>query len=141
MRNSYCNSLGCFLTKDHAERVAATMNKESTLMAQTEGDLISHQEDAGEYYVLPEEALQYLPEEWRDHFQAMADDGRVILKSVDNELSQLVRVLHSFAAVVALKHVQKRLSAYKFELKMEAFLELEMLTTASRKNYAAFTIG
>ncbi|UWU75921.1 hypothetical protein N2603_39280 [Bradyrhizobium huanghuaihaiense] len=35
VRNTYCNSLGCFLTKVHAERVAATMNKESTLMAQT----------------------------------------------------------------------------------------------------------
>lgn len=110
-------------------------------MAQTEGDLISREEDTGEYYVLPEGALQYLPAEWRDHFQAMADDGRVILKSVDNELSQLVRVLNSFAAVVALKHVQKRLSAYKFELKMEAFLELEMLTTAFVVTYVRLHQG
>ncbi|MGY8684097.1 hypothetical protein Q2941_41020 [Bradyrhizobium sp. UFLA05-153] len=110
-------------------------------MEQTAGDPTFHEENTGEYYVLPEEALQYLPEEWRDHFQAMADDGRIILKSVDNELSQLVRVLNSFAAVVALKHVQKRLSAYKFELKMEAFLELEMLTTAFAVTYVRLHQG
>ncbi|QOZ11849.1 hypothetical protein [Bradyrhizobium sp. CCBAU 51765] len=71
----------------------------------------------------------------------MADDGRVILKSVDHELSQLIRVLNSFAAVVALKHVQKRLSAYKFELKMEAFLELEMLTTVIVVTYVRLQQG
>ncbi|QOZ66603.1 MULTISPECIES: hypothetical protein [Bradyrhizobium] len=71
----------------------------------------------------------------------MADDGRVILKSVDHELSQLIRVLNSFAAVVALKHVQKRLSAYKFELKMEAFLELEMLTTVVVVTYVRLQQG
>jgi hypothetical protein len=129
VRNTYCNSLGRFLPKEYAERVAAAMNKVSA-MQNAEGDLIVPEEDAGAYYVLPEEALQFLPEEWRNHFQAMADDGRVILKSVDNELSQLVRVLHSFAALMTLKHVQKRLSAYKFEPDMDAFLELDMLTTA-----------
>src|SRR5581483_4206735 len=47
-----------------------------------------------------------------------------------NELSQLVRVLNSFAAFITLKHVQKRLSAFKFEPEMDALLELDMLTTA-----------
>lgn len=129
VRNTYCNSLGCFLPKEYAERVAAAMNKVSA-MENAENNSIATEEDTGEYYVLPEEALQFLPEEWRNHFQAMADDGRVILKSVDNELSQLVRVLNSFAALVTLKHVQKRLSAYKFEPDMDALLELDMLTTA-----------
>ena len=72
VRNTYCNSLGCLLPKDRAERVATAMNKVSTKMEQTEGDSTAQEEDAGEYYVLPEEALQYLPEEWRNHFQAMA---------------------------------------------------------------------
>lgn len=129
VRNTYCNSLGLFLPKEYAERVAAAMNKVCA-MENTEGDPVAPEEDPGAYYVLPEEALQFLPEEWRNHFQAMADDGRVILKSVDNELSQLVRVLNSFTAFMTLKHVQKRLSAYKFEPNMDAFLELDMLTTA-----------
>lgn len=98
------------------------MNKVSA-MENTEGDPIAPEEDTGAYYHLPEEALQFLPEGWRNHFQAMADEGRVILKSVDNELSQLVRVLNSFAALMTLKHVQKRLSAYKFEPDMDALLE------------------
>jgi hypothetical protein len=140
VRNSYCNSLGCFLTKEQAERVAAAMNKVST-MEKTAGDLIIPEDESGEYYVLPEAALQYLPEDWRNHFQAMADDGRVILKSVDNELSQLVRVLSSFATLVTLKHVQKRLSAYKFEPDMNAVLELDMLTTAFVVTYVRLQQG
>jgi hypothetical protein len=48
------------------------MNKVSTNMEKTEGDLIAPGDDTAAYYVLPEEALQFLPEEWRNHFQAMA---------------------------------------------------------------------
>jgi hypothetical protein len=83
-----------------------------------------------EYYMLPEEALQYLPEEWRNHFQAMADNGRAIMESVEKELSQLARISNSFTSLVALKHAQKRLSEYTFAADMDAILELDMLTTA-----------
>lgn len=82
------------------------------------------------YYMLPEQALQYLPEEWRNHFQAMADSGRAVLESVEKELSQLARISNSFTSVVALKHAQKRLSGYKFAADMDSVLELDMLTTA-----------
>ena len=141
VRNTYCNSLGFLLPREHAERIAAAMNKVSTQMEETERDLTAQEESTGEYYVLTEDALQYLPEEWRNHFQAMADDGRVILKSVDNELSQLVRLLNSFATLVTLKHVQKRLSAYKFEPEMGAFLELELLITAFVVTYVRLHHG
>lgn len=87
-------------------------------------------EEEGEYYSLPEEALQFLPEEWRNHFQAIADNGRAIMESVDKELSQLVRMSNSFTSLVALKHSAKRLSEYKFAADMDAILELDMLTTA-----------
>jgi hypothetical protein len=141
VRNTYCNSLGFLLPREHAERVAATMNRMSTHMEETERDLTAKEESTGEYYVLTEDALQHLPEEWRNHFQAMADDGRVILRSVDTELSQLVRLLNSFSTLVTLKHVQKRLSAYKFEPEMGALLELEMLTTAFVVTYARLHHG
>lgn len=141
VRNSYCNSLGFLLPREHAERVAVAMNKVSTQMKETERDVTAQEESTGEYYVLTEDALQYLPEEWKNHFQAMADDGRIILKSVDNELSQLVRLLNSFATLVTLKHVQKRLMAYKFEPEMGAFLELEMLITAFVVTYVRLHHG
>ncbi len=83
-----------------------------------------------EYYALPEEALQYLPEEWRNHFQAMVDSGRAVMDSVEKELSQLARISNSFTSLVALKHAQKRLSEYKFAADMDAILDLDMLTTA-----------
>jgi predicted dehydrogenase len=40
----------------------------------------------GEYYLLPEEALHLLPEEWRNTFQSMADNGRAALEAVQKEL-------------------------------------------------------
>jgi hypothetical protein len=83
-----------------------------------------------EYYMLPEEALHLLPEEWRNNFQAMADNGRAALESVEKELLQLSRISNSFTSLAALKHAQKRLSQYKFEANMDAIMELDMLTTA-----------
>jgi hypothetical protein len=87
-------------------------------------------EQEAEYYMLPEEALPLLPEEWRKNFQAMADSGRAALESVDKELLQLSRISNSFTSLVALKHAQKRLSEYKFAANMDAIMELDMLTTA-----------
>jgi hypothetical protein len=94
-----------------------------------------------EYYVLPEEALKYLPEEWRKEFQSRADSGRAVIESVENELSQLARISNSFTSLVALKHAQKRLSEYKFAADMEAILELDMLTTAFVTAYARLHHG
>lgn len=97
-------------------------------------------EEEGEYYSLPEEALPFLPEEWRDHFQAVAD-GNAILESVDKELSQLVRISKSFTSLVALKYAAKRLSEYKFATDMDAILELDMLTTAFVVTYVRLHQG
>lgn len=86
--------------------------------------------DADEYYVLPEEAFQLLPEEWQNHFQKMADDQRAVLVSCDKELLQITRISKSFHTLVALKHVQKRLAEYKFAMTADAILDLDILTTA-----------
>ena len=87
-------------------------------------------EEESEYYTLPEEALQYLPEEWKNQLQSMADNGRIALETVEKELSQLSRISNSFTSLAALKHAQKRLSEYKFDTNMDAVMELDMLTTA-----------
>ena len=87
-------------------------------------------DEAEEYYVSPEAALQFLPEEWRSHYQAALDDHRAVLKAGDKELSQFIRILKSLPALAALKHVQKRLAEYKFAADMDAFMDLEILTTA-----------
>jgi hypothetical protein len=98
-------------------------------------------DEAEEYYVVPEEALQFLPEEWRSHYQAMADNGCAILKSVDKELSQISKISNSFSTLVALKYVQKRLAEYKFGKNMDAILELDMLTTAFVVTYVRLHQG
>jgi hypothetical protein len=87
-------------------------------------------EEGSEFYTLPEEAFQYLPEEWRNQFQSMADNGRTALEAVEKEFLQLSRISNSFTSLVALKHAQKRLSEYRFDTNMDAVMELDMLTTA-----------
>ncbi len=94
-----------------------------------------------EYYVVPEEAFQFLPKEWRDQLQTMADDGRAIFKTVDKELSQLSKISNSLSSLVALKHIQKRLFEYRFAADMDAILELEMLTTAFVVTYTRLQQG
>lgn len=94
-----------------------------------------------EYYVLPEEAIKLLPEEWRDQIQAKADHGRAVLKSVDAELSQLSRISNSLATLQTLKYVRDRLSKYRFEANLDAILELDMLTTAFIVTYVRLHQG
>lgn len=99
------------------------------------------QDDTEEFYVLPEEAIQYLPTEWRDQLQLMAADGRAILKSVDGELSQLSRLSMSAINMVTLKYIKQRLTDYRFEPTMEAILENEMLVTAFVVTYTRLQQG
>lgn len=94
-----------------------------------------------EFCVVPEEAFQFLPEEWREHFQSTAANGRAVLKSVDPELSRLSRLSNSFATLVTLKHIRDRLAAYQFSPDLESVLELEMMTTAFAVTYARLFNG
>ncbi|MFC7053073.1 hypothetical protein ACFQI3_10280 [Hansschlegelia quercus] len=98
-------------------------------------------EDGHEYVVLPEEALEFLPQHWRDQMQEIVDDGRAVLRSVDNELSSLSRLTRSLGTLVTLKHIQSRLTLYRFAPTMEAILELDMLTTAFVVTYARLHQG
>lgn len=98
-------------------------------------------DDPDEYYVIPEEAIQYLPAEWREQVQEMADDGRAILKSVDSELSQLSRLSLASINLVILKHIKERLADYRFAPSMEAILENEMLVTAFVVTYVRLQKG
>ncbi len=102
---------------------------------------IESSDEAEEYYVVPEEALQFLPEDWRNHLQTMVDDHRAVLRSSDKELSQLIRVSKSFPALAALKHVQKRLAEYKFAADMDVLMDLEILTTAFVVSYVRLHRG
>ncbi|PVM85755.1 hypothetical protein DDF65_06350 [Caulobacter radicis] len=95
----------------------------------------------GEYVVFSEEALQFLPKEWRDELQAQLDDSRGVLKTVDKELSALSRLSTSLVDMVTLKYVQGRLTAFRFSPTMAAVLELDMLTTAFVVTYARLQQG
>jgi len=99
------------------------------------------EKESDEYYVLPEEAIALLPEEWQDQIQARISDGRAVLKSVDRELSQLGRLSNSLIALATLKHVRDRLVSYRFAATMDAVLELDMLTTAFIVTYVRLHEG
>jgi len=94
-----------------------------------------------EYFVLPEEAFQHLPDDLRSQFEAMAEDGRAVLRSVDSELNQAGRISRSMIDIMALKHVRDRLSKYHFSPDMESILELDMLVTAFVVTYARLQQG
>lgn len=66
---------------------------------------------------------------------------RAVLESVDKELSQLIRMSKSSTSLVALKYAAKRLSEYKLAAEMDAFLELDMLTTAFVVTYVGLQGG
>jgi len=111
------------------------------IRCKVQGMSIESGDEADEYYVVPEEALQFLPEEWRSHFQAMVNDHRAVLKSGDKELSQIIRISKSLSTLAALKHVQKRLAEYKFAADIDAFMDLDILTTAFVVTYVRLHLG
>ena len=98
-------------------------------------------EGPDEYYSIPEEALQYLPDEWRKQLEAVADDGRAVLKSVDADLSRVSKLTSSYVAIESLRHVQDRLAQLGFAATMEHFLELDMLTLAFVVTYSRLHDG
>jgi len=98
-------------------------------------------EGAQEYYIVPEEALQFLPEKWRTEFQAVLDDGRAVLASADGALSNLIRLSKSFSTLASLKHVRKRLVELEFAPTLDSIMDLDMLTTAFVVTYVRLSKG
>lgn len=98
-------------------------------------------EETEEYYVIPEAAIQFLPEEWQAELQQVAEDGRAVLKSADNELSHLSRIANVLVTVQSLKHIQNRLVGHGFEASMEHMLELDMMTLAFVVTYVRLHQG
>jgi len=94
-----------------------------------------------EYYAIPEEAIQYLPEDWRIELEATIADNRAVLSSVSKEISQLSKLSASFVNLVTLKYVRDRLQDQRFEKTMDAVLELEILVTAFVVTYTRLSQG
>jgi hypothetical protein len=101
----------------------------------------AHLDEEGGHYVIPEEAMQYLPDEWRTTREMRAKEGRRMLALADKELRQLSKLSLSYYHVVVLRHVRDRLAEYRFKADMEAILELDMLTTAFLATYARLYTG
>ena len=98
-------------------------------------------EEDREYFAIPEEAIQYLPEEWQKNIQALKDEGLAILASVDENLKVVARIANAFPAMVSLRYIQHRLAGTKFEPTMEWALENDMLTLAFVTTYARLVDG
>ena len=98
-------------------------------------------ENINDYFLVPEEAIEHLPQEWREAIYARAEDGRKVLKAAEPELRQVSRLSLSYYHLTVLKHVRDRLAEYRFQADMIAFLELEMLTTAFVAAYVRLFTG
>lgn len=104
-------------------------------------EAVASREEGAEYYAIPEEAIQYLPEEWRNELQATIEGNRAVLRSVDKEITRLSKLSASSTNLVTLKYIRDRLQAYRFEATMDAILELEMLVTAFVVTYTRLSQG
>lgn len=93
------------------------------------------------YYVIPEDALQLLPVEWREDIIARAEDDKRVLGKANEELIHLSRLSASYYHVGVLKHIRDRLAGYRFHSDMNAFFELDMLTTAFVATYVRLFTG
>lgn len=98
-------------------------------------------DDDDGHYDIPEEAMQYLPDEWRAALEARAKEGRRMLALADKELRLLSKLSLSYYHVVVLRHVRDRLAQYRFKADIEAILDLDMLTTAFLATYARLYTG
>src|SRR3546814_11050227 len=96
-------------------------------MSDTDAD----DDDDGAYYVVPEEAIQYLPREWQEAIYARAEDGRKVLEDADKELKQLSRLSLSLYHVTILTHISDRLTVYRFKSDMALFVEFALFKHAT----------
>lgn len=97
--------------------------------------------ESSEYFVLPEEAIQFLPPEWQKPMRAMLDDGRAVLESVDSDITNLIRLVGAFPAMASLRYVHSRLTNTTFEASTEWYFEHEMLTAAFAVAYVRVVDG
>lgn len=98
-------------------------------------------DETPEYVVFPEEAIRYLPEEWRQHLYSLKEAGVGVLETVDDNLKILNRLIHAFPTVASLRYIQHRLASTKFEATMDWVHEIDMQTLAFVTTYARLIDG
>jgi len=94
-----------------------------------------------EYVAIPEEAFEYLPEEWRQQLHALREEGRAVLKVADDNLRILNRLVHAFPTMASLRYIHHRLASTKFEVTTAWMLEKDMLTLAFVTTYVRLIDG
>ena len=109
--------------------------------AELRGKDVEQTEEPQEYVVFPEEAIKYLPEEWKKHLHALKEEGQGILEAADDNLKILNRLVHAFPTMASLRYIQHRLASTKFEATMEGVLENDMLTLAFVTTYVRLIDG
>jgi len=98
-------------------------------MADIRSEVAQVADDNSEVFI-PEEAFHLLPEELRTHYEAVAEDGRAVLETVEKQLRKASQISRSMAHLVTLRHIQERLSSMTIAATMEYIHELDILTTA-----------
>jgi hypothetical protein len=89
-----------------------------------------------EYFYVPEELFKHLPPEYQESVEAQRKHGSDVLRIVDKDIENLIRLLKAIPTTNILTYTYHRLRMAKFEATTEAFLEQEMLTTAFIVTYA-----
>jgi hypothetical protein len=109
--------------------------------AELKGNDMEKTDEPQEYIVFPEEAIKYLPEEWKKHLYALKQEGQGVLEAADDNLKILNRLVHAFPTMASLRYIQHRLASTKFEATTEWVLENDMLTLAFVTTYVRLIEG
>lgn len=94
-----------------------------------------------EYFEITEEAIQFLPPEWRNELQAIKEDGLAVLEAVDGDIKNLIRLARAFSAMAPLRYIQHRLTSAEFRPTIDAIFEHDMLTLAFVVAYVRLVDG
>lgn len=83
-----------------------------------------------EFVYIPESLFKHLPEEYREAAEARKVKGENLLRIVDKDIQGLISLMNAIPTSASLKYNFHRLRTSKFEVTTEAWMELQLLTTA-----------
>lgn len=98
--------------------------------------MLDGDDDDNLVYSISDDDFQHFPDEIRIQLEALADDGRTVLDSVDKQIDRAGRLMHARVDLLLLTHIKDRLGAFRFSRDLESIHENELLTTAFIVTYA-----
>lgn len=89
-----------------------------------------------QYWYVPEELFEHLPEKDREAAEMRRAQANDVLQAADEDIKNFIRLANAFQTTVSLSYMYQRLRAVEFGKTADWFMENETLTTAFVVTYA-----